>query len=121
VCVGVGYLAVLIAQLFFCPASIRNVFLNFVAALIRNHNVGFGGESCIRLPFPKSPTHMYDQLLYRSLGPLLDPRRLSRNPQNYGDPGHFNRSGTDLVSEWLDSALNPYLSALASTASYNIK
>jgi hypothetical protein len=68
----------------------------------------------VRLPFYKSPPHMYDEAFYRSLGPLLDPERLNNNPQNYGDRGHFNRYGTDLVSAWLNKAIDPYLTPLES-------
>ena len=70
----------------------------------------------VRLPFYKSPPHMYDEAFYRSQGVLLDPQELSTNPQNYGDSGHFNRSGTDLVSAWLDKAIDPYLAPLESSA-----
>jgi hypothetical protein len=66
----------------------------------------------VRLPFYKSPPHIYDEAFYRSQGELLDPVELSGNPRNYADAGHFNRSGTDLVSAWLDTAINPYLDPL---------
>jgi hypothetical protein len=66
----------------------------------------------VRLPFYKSPTHMYDEAFYRDLGPLLDAEQLSGNPQNFGDAGHFNHSGIDLVSTWLSSSIDPYLGPL---------
>ena len=71
----------------------------------------------VRLPFYKSPPHMYDEAFYRGLGPLLDAEQLSSNPQNFGDRGHFNRYGTDLVSAWLDKAIDPYLTPLENPVS----
>jgi len=71
----------------------------------------------VRLPFYKSPTHMYDEAFYRNLGPLLDAEQLNSNPRNFGDRGHFNRSGTDLVSAWLKKAIDPYLSPLENPVS----
>jgi hypothetical protein len=71
----------------------------------------------VRLPFYKSPPHMYDEAFYRSLGPLLDAEQLNDNPQNYGDRGHFNRYGTDLVSAWLKEAIEPYLGPLETSVS----
>jgi hypothetical protein len=71
----------------------------------------------IRLPFYKSPPHMYDEAFYSGLGPLLDAQELNSNPHNYGDRGHFNRYGTDLVSAWLNKALDPYLAPLDNPAS----
>jgi hypothetical protein len=71
----------------------------------------------VRLPFYKSPPHMYDEAFYRDLGPLLDAEQLNSNPQNYGDRGHFNRFGTDLVSAWLKEAIGPYLSPLETPVS----
>jgi hypothetical protein len=71
----------------------------------------------VRLPFYKSPEHIYDEAFYRSLAPLLDAEQLNGNPRNYEDAGHFNRSGTDLVSAWLNEAIDPYLSPLKDTAS----
>jgi hypothetical protein len=68
----------------------------------------------VRLPFYKSPAHLYDEGFYRDLGPLLDAQQFNSNPQNFGDPGHFNRSGTDLVSTWLPSSIDPYLGPLDS-------
>jgi hypothetical protein len=84
--------------------------------------VEVGKEHCaqtlfVHLPFYKSPPHMYDESFYGSLGPLLDPEQLNGDPRNYGDPGHFNRSGTDLVSAWLDKAIDPYLTGLESPGS----
>ena len=70
----------------------------------------------VRLPFYKSPPHMYDEALYRGLGPLLDAEPLNGDPRNYEDRGHFNRSGTDLVSAWLKEAIDPYLSPLKDPA-----
>lgn len=70
----------------------------------------------VHLPFYKSPTHMYDEAFYRNLGPLLDAEELNSNPQNYGDSGHFNRYGTDLISAWLKKAVDPDLTPLASPA-----
>lgn len=66
----------------------------------------------VRLPFYKSPLHMYDETFYRNLGPLLDAEQLNGNPHNFGDQGHFNRYGTDLVSTWLNESINPYLGPL---------
>ena len=71
----------------------------------------------VRLPFYKSPPHMYDEAFYASLAPLLDAEQFNGNFRNYGDRGHFNRSGTDLVSSWLDEAITPYLSPLKNSAS----
>jgi hypothetical protein len=71
----------------------------------------------VRLPFYKSPPHMYDEAFYRGLGPLLDAEQLNGNPENYGDRGHFNRSGTDLVSAWLNEAIEPYLTPLQNPVS----
>jgi hypothetical protein len=70
----------------------------------------------VRLPFYKSPPHMYDEAFYRSLGPLLDAEQLNGDPQNFEDGGHFNRSGTDLVSTWLNGAIDPYLNPLRDRA-----
>jgi hypothetical protein len=55
----------------------------------------------VRLPFYKSPPGMYDAGFYRSLGPLLDAQELAANPKYYQDQGHFNRSGTAQVTQWL--------------------
>jgi hypothetical protein len=66
----------------------------------------------VRLPFYRSPLHMYDEAFYRSLGPLLDAEQLTNNAHNYADRGHFNRYGTNLVSAWLKESINPYLSPL---------
>jgi hypothetical protein len=55
----------------------------------------------VRLPFFKSPENMYDAGFYRSLGPLLDAEELAGNPTFYQDPGHFNRNGTEQVTQWL--------------------
>jgi hypothetical protein len=66
----------------------------------------------VRLPFYKSPAHTYDESFYRSLGPLLDAEGLTTDPHFYGDEGHFNRYGTDLVSPWLYEAVQPYLAPL---------
>ncbi len=66
----------------------------------------------IRLPFYKSPQNMYDAAFYRSLGPLLDAEHLANDPHDYGDAGHFNRYGTELVATWLKEAIDPYLSPL---------
>ena len=71
----------------------------------------------VRLPFYKSPPHMYDEAFYRSLGPLLDAEQLNSDPQKYGDRGHFNRYGTDLVSAWLNKAIDPYLTPLENPVS----
>ena len=71
----------------------------------------------VRLPFYKSPPHMYDEAFYRDLGPLLDAEQLNSNPQNYGDAGHFNRHETDIVSAWLKESIKPYLSPLETPAS----
>jgi hypothetical protein len=71
----------------------------------------------VRLPFYNSPAHMYDEAFYRDLGPLLDAEQLNSNPQNYGDRGHFNRSGTDLVSAWLNNAIGRYLTPLENPVS----
>ena len=69
-------------------------------------------RSFVRLPFYKSPPNMYDEGFYRSLAPLLDAEGLTFDPHYYGDEGHFNRYGTDLVSPWLDKAIQPYLGPL---------
>jgi hypothetical protein len=79
--------------------------------------VDMANEHCVetlfvRLPFYKSPPHMYDEGFYRGLGPLLDAEQLNSNPLDYGDRGHFNRAGTDLVSAWLNKAIDPYLTPL---------
>lgn len=71
----------------------------------------------VRLPFYRSPPHMYDEAFYRDLGPLLDAEQLNNNPQTYGDAGHFNRYEIDLVSAWLKESINPYLSPLKTPAS----
>jgi hypothetical protein len=71
----------------------------------------------VRLPFYKSPPHMYDEAFYSGLGPLLDAEQLNSNPQNYGDRGHFNRSGTDLVSAWLKVAIDPFIGPLKTPVS----
>jgi hypothetical protein len=71
----------------------------------------------VRLPFYNSPPHMYDEAFYRSLGPLLDAERLTSDPRDFADEGHFNRYGTDLVSEWLKSAVEPYLGPLETSIS----
>jgi hypothetical protein len=70
----------------------------------------------VRLPFYKSPPHMYDEAFYSSLGPLLDAEELSGDPQHFGDRGHFNRSGTDLVSAWMNQAIDRYLTPLRNPA-----
>jgi hypothetical protein len=71
----------------------------------------------VRLPFYKSPPHMYDEAFYRGLGPLLDAEQLNSTPHNFGDRGHFNRYGTNLVSVWLKEAINPYLDPLKTSDS----
>lgn len=71
----------------------------------------------VRLPFYKSPPHMYDEAFYRGLGPLLDAQGLVSNPRDFADEGHFNRSGTDLVSAWLKEAIEPYLGPLNTSVS----
>jgi hypothetical protein len=71
----------------------------------------------VRLPFFKSPPHMFDEALYSALGPLLDAEQLNNNPKNYADVGHFNRSGTDQVTTWLNKAIVPYLGPLENTVS----
>jgi hypothetical protein len=68
----------------------------------------------VRLPFYKSPQHMYDEAFYQGLGPLLDAEHLNGDPHNYEDGGHFNRPGTDLVSAWLKEAIDPYIWPLTS-------
>ena len=60
---------------------------------------------------------MYDEAFYRGLGPLLDAEQLTSDPRDFGDGGHFNRSGTDLVSAWLKEAIEPYLSPLETPVS----
>jgi hypothetical protein len=70
----------------------------------------------VRLPFYKSPPHMYDEAFYRGLAPLLDAEQLNGDPLSFEDSGHFDRSGTDLVSAWLKEAINPYLSSLEDRA-----
>jgi hypothetical protein len=70
----------------------------------------------VRLPFYKSPPHMYDETFYRNLGPLLDAQQLSEDPRSYSDPGHFNRYGIDLTSQWLWNSIGPHLGPLESPA-----
>ena len=60
---------------------------------------------------------MYDQAFYRNLAPVLDAQQFSNNPDLYTDPGHFNRSGTDLVMQWLRGSMNPYLDPLSNQTS----
>jgi hypothetical protein len=71
----------------------------------------------VRLPFYKSPPHMYDEAFYRGLGPLLDAEGLTSDPRDFEDGGHFNRSGTNLVSAWLKEAIKPYLGPLETAVS----
>lgn len=71
----------------------------------------------VRLPFYNSPPHMYDEAFYQGLAPLLDAEMLSKDPNNYGDAGHFNRFGRDLVSNWLKNAIVPYLGPLENSQS----
>jgi hypothetical protein len=71
----------------------------------------------VRLPFYKSPPHMYDEAFYRGLGPLLDAEGLTSDPRDFEDGGHFNRSGTNLVSAWLKEAIEPYLGPLETSVS----
>jgi hypothetical protein len=71
----------------------------------------------VRLPFYKSPPHMYDEPFYRGLGPLLDAEGLTSDPRDFEDGGHFNRSGTNLVSAWLKEAIEPYLGPLETSVS----
>ena len=85
-----------------------------IVAVAQKHSVE---TIFVRLPFYKSPPGMYDEGFYRSLGPLLDAEGLTTDPQYYGDEGHFNRSGTNLVSPWLDGAIQPYLSPLKTSVS----
>lgn len=70
----------------------------------------------VRLPFYNSPPNMFDEAFYRSLAPLLDAQQLSKDSRSYSDPGHFNRNGIDLATQWLWSSINPYLDALNSRA-----
>jgi hypothetical protein len=70
----------------------------------------------VRLPFYKSPPHMYDEDFYRRLGPVLDAEQLSNDPNHYSDVGHFNRYGTNLVSPWLKEAIAPYLGPIEAPA-----
>jgi hypothetical protein len=71
----------------------------------------------VRLPFYKSPPHMYDEAFYHGLGPLLDAQGLTSDPRDFEDEGHFNRSGTDLVTPWLKQAIEPYLGPLKKPSS----
>jgi hypothetical protein len=66
----------------------------------------------VRLPFYKSPSHMYDEAFYHRLGPLLDAQGLTNDPRDFEDEGHYNRAGTNLVSPWLKEAIEPYLGPL---------
>jgi hypothetical protein len=66
----------------------------------------------VRLPFYNSLPDIYDKAFYRSLGPLLDAQQLGNDPHSYSDVGHFNRYGTELVSQWLWSSIDPYLDTL---------
>jgi hypothetical protein len=93
---------------------LENEYTNRLVDVAKDHCVE---TIFVRLPFYGSPPHMYDEAFYRGLGPLLDAEQLNSNPQNYGDSGHFNRDGTNLVSAWLKEAINPYLSPLKSGVS----
>ena len=70
----------------------------------------------VRLPFYKSPSHMYDEAFYSNLAPLLDAEQLAGNPHSYSDHGHFNHYGTDLVTPWLKESIDPYLNVLKTPA-----
>jgi len=70
----------------------------------------------VRLPFYKSPRHMYDEAFYQSTAPVLDAQQLSQDPRSFSDSGHFNRHGIDQVGPWLWSSLSPYLDTLAKNA-----
>jgi hypothetical protein len=70
----------------------------------------------VRLPFYGSRPHLYDEALYRGLGPLLDAEQLAGDPHDFGDGGHFNRNGTNKVSSWLRDAIGPYLAPLKDPA-----
>lgn len=93
---------------------LENEYTKRLVAVAKEHCVE---TLFVHLPFYKSPPHMYDEDLYRGLGALLDPEQLNGNPSNYGDPGHFNRSGTDRVSAWLNTAIDPYLTPLENPVS----
>jgi hypothetical protein len=66
----------------------------------------------VHLPAYNSRPGAYDEAFYHSLGPVLDAQQLSGNANYYGDPGHFNRYGTEQVSPWLNNAIEPYLAPL---------
>jgi hypothetical protein len=85
-----------------------------IVALAQQHSVE---TIFVRLPFYKSPPGMYDEGFYRGLAPLLDAEGLTTDPHYYGDQGHFNRFGIDLVSPWLDEAIQPYLGPLKTSVS----
>jgi hypothetical protein len=85
---------------------LENEYTERLVDLARKHGVE---TIFVRLPFYKSPPHMYDEAFYRGLGPLLDAEELNGDPLHYGDPGHFNRFGTNLVSPWFKEAIEPYL------------
>ena len=56
----------------------------------------------------------FAQLLGRN---LTGYNRFSTTPDLYTDPGHFNRSGTNLVMQWLSGSMNPYLEPLVNQTS----
>jgi hypothetical protein len=88
---------------------LENDYAKWLVRVAREHCVE---TIFVRLPFYKSPPHMYDEAFYRGLGPLLDAEHLNGDPQTFEDGGHFNRSGTDLVSTWLTGIIDPYLGPL---------
>ena len=88
---------------------LENDYTKRLIEVARKHDVE---TIFVRLPFYKSPPHMYDEAFYRGLGPLLDAEGLTSDPQDFEDEGHFNRAGTNLVSAWLKEAIEPYLGPL---------
>jgi len=93
---------------------LENVYTTRLVEVAKEHCVE---TIFVRLPFYKSPLHMYDEVFYRNLGPLLDAQQLNSNPHDFEDQGHFNRYGTDLVSAWLNESINPYLGPLKTPVS----
>ena len=80
-----------------------------LATLARQHCVEL---IFMHIPFYKSSPNMYDKTYYGSFGPLLDAQEFSDRANNYLDGQHVNRYGTNLMSQWLKSSINPYLGPL---------
>jgi hypothetical protein len=80
-----------------------------LASLAQQHSVEI---IFVHMPFYKSIPNMYDKSFYAGFGPVLDAEQYNDNPNDYSDAPHFNRYGTDLISQWLKSSIDPYLSPL---------